>query len=76
MGGANRFCQTEHGGGLRDQKYAVQRAFSAMGVFLARAKRRMGWRPGEAAPFEGRIRTVRGSCWRQKQRVTEAEGFS
>ena len=75
-GGAKRFCQTEPGRGLRYQKYAAGRAFSAMGVFLARAKRGLWWRPGKAAPFEGRIRSIRGSWWRQKQRVTEVEDFS
>ena len=54
-GGAKRFCQVEHGRGLWYQKYVAGRAFSAMGFFLARAKRRLWWRPGEAAPSKERF---------------------
>src|SRR3989304_660473 len=34
LGGAKRFCQTEHGRGLGYQRYVAGRAFSAMGFFL------------------------------------------
>jgi hypothetical protein len=53
----------EHERGLGDQKYAAGRAFAATGFFLAMAKRRLGWRLGEAAPSKegfGRFMAVAG----------------
>ena len=47
-GGAKRFCQTEHGRGLRYQNYVAGRAFSAIGVFSPRAKRQL--KKGDVGP--------------------------